>query len=65
LHEAASATANPWVIETLLDADADPAARNRVGKLPCDLIGEDSPAFGTDVHRELKRCARARRRRAK
>lgn len=44
---------NPAVIEALLDADADPTARNAACETPRDLAQENEQLRGTDVSRRL------------
>ena len=43
----------PAIVTALLDAEADPAARDKEGKTPWDLITADSSLKGTDVYWRL------------
>ena len=53
LHRAARLSETPAVVTVLLDAGADPAARDKAGKTPWDWIKADSPLKGTDVYWRL------------
>ena len=53
LHLAAVLSETPAVVVALLDAGADPAARDAFGRIPWDFIGDDSPLKGSDAYRRL------------
>ena len=52
LHEAV-VRSNPDLVEVLLDAGADPLARNAAGETPWDLAQRDEYLRGTDAYRRL------------
>ena len=60
LHEAV-VRSNPDLVEVLLDAGADPLARNAAGETPWDLAQRDEYLRGTDAYRRLN-DARSNRR---
>ncbi|MXX09384.1 MAG: ankryin, partial [Synechococcus sp. SB0667_bin_8] len=53
LHMAARLSETPAVVKVLLDAGADASAKTNKGKLPVELIPDDSPLRGTDVYWRL------------
>ena len=53
LHKAARSNKNPLVVKALLDAGADPKARNRKGRTPFDLAENNEALRGTDVYWRL------------
>ena len=56
LHWAARSSENPAVIEALLNAGADPNARDRNGKTPWDLVQVNDALKGSDAYWRFKRC---------
>ena len=50
LHAAAYRTTNPSVIKALIEAGANPAARDVDGKVPFDYAKENEVLKGTDAH---------------
>ena len=53
LHAAAAFSKTLAVVQALLDASADPKARDEDGKTVFDLIPDDSPLKGTDIYWRL------------
>ena len=53
LHYAAQFNANPAVITALIEAGADPDARDIVGETPFDHAENDAASKGTDACRPL------------
>ncbi|MYF35718.1 MAG: hypothetical protein F4226_02670 [Synechococcus sp. SB0678_bin_12] len=53
LHWAAAFSETPAVVKVLLDAGANPSAKTKEGKLPVELVPDDSPLRGTDVYWRL------------
>ncbi|MXY62049.1 MAG: ankyrin repeat domain-containing protein [Synechococcus sp. SB0665_bin_28] len=50
---AAASSKTPEVVKALLNAGANPSAKTKEGKLPVELIPDDSPLRGTDVYWRL------------
>ena len=50
LHLAAAFSETSSVVEELLLAGANPNAKDAEGKIPWDLISDDSPLKGTDAY---------------
>lgn len=53
LHKAAAFSETPEVVKALLDAGANPKARDSEGRIPVELIPSDSPLRGTDIYWRL------------
>ena len=53
LHVAAAISKAPAVVVALLDAGANPAARDTEGRIPWDLIKGNFPLMGSDAYRRL------------
>lgn len=53
LHRAAWWSKTPAIVTALLDAGADPAARDNADKIPWAYIKANSPLKGTDAYWRL------------
>lgn len=54
LHVAARRNGDPAVIEALIEGGADPAVRDRKGRIPFDYAKDNERLRGTDALRRLK-----------
>jgi len=59
LHHAVRFNKSPAAGQALLDAGADPTVPDWNDMLPFDLIQENSPLVGTDLHQKLKEVRRS------
>ncbi|MXW11673.1 MAG: ankyrin repeat domain-containing protein [Synechococcus sp. SB0662_bin_45] len=53
MHWAALLGNNAPVVKVLLDAGADPRAKTKAGRIPVELIPDDSPLRSTGVYWRL------------
>ena len=56
LHYATFGRGDPELVEALLDAGADPTAKNERGQLPWQLVRRKSDLIGTDLYRRLRQA---------